>query len=84
MSEYKSGVGSWDQDESPNKNEPVTIGEGTIMWFGRHKGKSFAQVPADYFLWLYDQANVDPKIRAYVEANLDSLKQEADIKKWNL
>ncbi len=38
--------------------------------FGQHKGKRFAEVPKDYFKWLYKTyfyENMDKEIKAYIE-----------------
>lgn len=48
----------------------------TPMPFGMHKGKALANVPADYFIYLYDN-NLQPgKLRDYIEENLTALRQE--------
>ncbi len=35
-----------------------------VMTFGKHKGMSIADVPADYKRWLLGQADVDPYLQA--------------------
>ena len=49
------------------------------MPFGKHKGKEFDDVPADYLMWLYNKPNNNLRgpLKEYIDANLDSLQQEA-------
>jgi uncharacterized protein (DUF3820 family) len=51
------------------------------MPFGKHKGKALANVPGDYFLWLYKgDLSKYPKLKAYIEDNMEILKKEAGTK----
>lgn len=58
------------------------------MPFGQHKNEKMANVPAKYLLWLYDewtQPNprfgfVNKDVKAYIEENMDVLKQEINKK----
>ena len=78
-------MGSWEDDDYPAPVEEVRKATPE-MPFGKHKGKLLSQVPPDYLLWLYNDSqlkgtNLDPIIKAYIEANLEALHEEAKIKK---
>ena len=49
----------------------------TIMSFGKHKGKAFANVPAGWFIWAYDNIKNNPKLTAYIKKNLDAFELES-------
>jgi len=46
------------------------------MPFGMHKGTCMADVPAKYLIWLYENNKCSGTVRAYIEENMDVLKQE--------
>lgn len=48
----------------------------SIMTFGVHKGKTLANVPANYLLWLYENNKCYGELKAYIKDNLDVLKTE--------
>jgi uncharacterized protein (DUF3820 family) len=48
----------------------------SIMPWGMHKGKKMANIPARYLLYLYNNGCSDPHVRAYINENLDALRQE--------
>jgi uncharacterized protein (DUF3820 family) len=51
----------------------------TEMPFGKHKGKKLANVPAEYLLWLYGNADqLDVGLKAYINANMQGLRREAE------
>lgn len=52
-----------------------------LMPFGVHSGKTMANVPATYLIWLYDTGKCYGKVKSYIEYNMDSLKQEVKFKK---
>ena len=52
--------------------------DNTILTFGKHKGKKLANVPASYLLWLYEQPNLDFKLRIYIKENMEGLQSEID------
>lgn len=31
-----------------------TLNDDIEIWFGKHKGKRLADIPGDYFLWLWE------------------------------
>lgn len=51
-----------------------------IMTFGVHKGKKLANVPDDYLLWLYDMDKCYGALKAYIQDNLEVLRQNRDFK----
>ena len=56
----------------------MDIDENIIMPFGKHKGKKLANVPASYFIYLYDKGVFEyGTIKMYVEQNLEQLRKEA-------
>lgn len=61
------------------------ITDATPMPFGKYKGVSMANVPAEYLLWLYERLKPSaPNKRSasekllvdYIEDNMDVLKKE--------
>lgn len=50
------------------------------MPFGKYIGKTMANVPAKYLLYLYDQCCDHPGVKQYTIENLEGLKKEAGIK----
>jgi hypothetical protein len=50
------------------------------MPFGKHKGEKMADVPADYFNWLWIETgkryDFENDVACYIRRNLDALKQE--------
>lgn len=52
-----------------------------LMLFGKHKGKEMANVPANYLIWLHDNASNTgrreyPQIFEYIKDNMPSLEVE--------
>lgn len=47
-----------------------------IIDFGVHKGKSLANIPASYLLWLWDNKKCFGDLKDYIEDNLDILRSE--------
>jgi uncharacterized protein (DUF3820 family) len=47
------------------------------MPFGKYTGKPLINIPAEYFLWLFDKGCDHPQVRNYISANLDALRKEA-------
>ena len=48
----------------------------TIMDFGMHKGAKLANVPASYFLYLYNNNKCFGKLKQYILENLEVLQKE--------
>ena len=54
--------------------------DNSTMWWGIHKGKKMANVPASYLLWCFDNNKCSPDVAKYVSENYEDLKQEARAK----
>jgi uncharacterized protein (DUF3820 family) len=54
----------------------MTYTDKTQMLFGIHKDKMLANVPADYLIWLYDNKKCNKELRAYIEDNMNVLREE--------
>ena len=48
----------------------------SVMPWGKYKGYSMKNVPADYLLWIYENDNCNKSVRDYIIENLDFLKME--------
>ncbi len=46
------------------------------MFYGKYKGVSLKAIPPSYFVWLYENTKVSGSLKAYIEANLTSYKQQ--------
>lgn len=51
--------------------------DSTLMPFGKYDGVKLANVPASYLLWLHRSGCSDPKLKVYIEENLEDLEEEA-------
>lgn len=40
----------------PSPEEELESAKNTVLWFGKHKGSCLKDVPADYLLWLLNNA----------------------------
>lgn len=49
------------------------------MSFGKYKGYKMANVPPDYLLWIYDNYDLKPELKAYIDDNRTALKQEVKL-----
>lgn len=62
----------------------MKLTDESIMPFGKYKDEKMANVPASYLLWLYDEYTlpnprfgfINRDVLAYIEENLDVLKEE--------
>lgn len=54
----------------------IKVKDDTEMWFGKHKGKKMANVPAGYLLYLYNNKMAYGNLLTYIEENLDALQLE--------
>ena len=52
------------------------MNDESLMPFGKYKGVKMANVPAAYLIWLYENANIDNKLKTYIMDNMDVLKSE--------
>lgn len=51
----------------------------TVMSFGKYKGHKMANVPPEYLLWIYDNYDLKPELKAYIDDNRAALKQEVKL-----
>lgn len=54
---------------------PQGFTDETIMFYGKYKGEPLAKIPADYFIWLYENTKVSGSLKLYIEKNMDIFKQ---------
>ena len=52
------------------------LNDKDLISFGIHKGKPLISVPASYLLWCYDNNKCPKDLRAYIEDNMNVLKDE--------
>jgi uncharacterized protein (DUF3820 family) len=55
--------------------------DDSLMPWGKHKGKTMAQVPDEYLLWLYENVTVTGPVKRYVTDNIDAIKANVKRKK---
>lgn len=51
--------------------------EESIIHFGKYRGKKLSEVPAGYLIWILENANVQPDLKAYILKNEDRLREKA-------
>lgn len=57
------------------------MNKDSVIPFGRHRGKKLSDIPAHYFLWLYDQnsTTVDGReVCRYIRKNLKKLRARVE------
>lgn len=59
----------------------MILNDNSPMPFGKYKGQKLIDVPASYFLWLYDNNYSYGNIKDYIIDNLDVLHKEINEKK---
>ena len=67
-------------EDKPAKAERQ-LHDDSPMPFGKHKDRKLADVPAGYFLWLWEQEWFQykfPDLHTYVKQNMNVLQAEAD------
>ena len=47
--------------------------DDSIMPYGVHKGKTMANVPDNYLIFIYQNNRCSKNVKEYIEDNLDSL-----------
>lgn len=52
------------------------LDDNSRMPFGKYKNEKLANVPASYLLWAYDNLNLRPDLKRYINSVRDSLQQE--------
>lgn len=55
------------------RDGPLGVGLPFPMPFGKHKGKTFDQIPTDYLEWLVTLNTISPTLFKAVRKHLDSL-----------
>ncbi|HUR65498.1 MAG TPA: DUF3820 family protein [Chitinophagaceae bacterium] len=50
--------------------------DSSIMPFGKYKGRTLANVPAYYLLWLNNKGCDHPGVNRYIQENLELLNKE--------
>lgn len=53
-----------------------TMDDNSLMPFGKHKGEKMIDVPAAYLLWLYENGKCYGEVRAYIEDNMQVIKDQ--------
>lgn len=43
------------------------------MQFGKYKGKTFAEVPDSYLIWLYDNGLNEGDLKTYIEDSVPAI-----------
>ena len=49
-----------------------------LMPFGKHKNKKMEDVPADYLLWAFNNAEIHGDLKKYIDANINGIKKEVE------
>jgi len=56
----------------------------SLMPFGKYKGYAMVNIPADYLLWLYENATqLRSDMKTYLEDNIDVIRAEVNRSKKN-
>lgn len=67
--------------------EPKPFDDDSKMYFGVHKDKRLSEVPAQYFIWLYDRPFMkQPEhtlLRKYIDKNYDLFEEIAIEEQYN-
>jgi uncharacterized protein (DUF3820 family) len=62
-----------------DRNTDVLTDDSILEFGNLHKGKTLANVPASYLLFVYENNyNTGKALRAYIEDNMDVLKKQRD------
>jgi hypothetical protein len=62
------------------------MNDKSVMPIGKYKGERMANVPAEYLLWMYENANLINRshlydeLRDYIKSNLDVITSEIKLK----
>ena len=54
----------------------MRLEDNSLMPWGKYKGEKMANVPATYLMWLYNNEKCNAEVQAYIEDNMDALKEE--------
>lgn len=58
------------------KEIKMGLDDNSPMPWGKYKGEKMANVPASYLMWLYDNNKCNAEVQAYINDNMDALKEE--------
>lgn len=58
------------------KEIKMELDDNSPMPWGKYKGEKMANVPATYLMWLYDNNKCNAEVQAYINDNMDALKEE--------
>lgn len=53
---------------------PLPLTDESIMPFGKHKGQRLADVPDGYLMFIYDNYQLHPNLKTYIEENIEAIK----------
>lgn len=56
----------------------MEIPDSTIMPFGKYKGVKFANIPASYFMFLYEKRRCFGELKQYIKENLEAFEKEIE------
>jgi hypothetical protein len=59
----------------------MELTDNSIMPFGEYKGKKLANVPDEYLIFIYENFNLYPNLRKYIEDNMNSILANIERKK---
>lgn len=52
------------------------LNDGSLMPFGKYKGRKMEDVPARYLVWLYENGKCNGPVRLYISVNMETLRLE--------
>lgn len=58
-----------------DKKSPTLV-DYDLMPFGKYKGRTMADVPASYLMWLWDNGCDNELVKNYIHNSMDAIKQE--------
>lgn len=56
------------------------LNDESIMKYGVWKGTRLIDIPASYFLYVYENNKCSDEVREYIEDNLEVIKQQTRLK----
>ena len=59
----------------------MIINDQSKMPFGRYVGWQLDDIPANYFLWLYEHRKFSRDLRVWIEDNMIVLKRAGELSK---
>ena len=52
--------------------------DNSIMLYGQHKGKKLIDVPASYFIYIYNNHKLQDDLIEYIEDNMEVFQKELE------